>query len=37
MKTTRVKNITFMNGTLIDTYNSSADVFVTLENEDSKY
>ena len=37
MKTTRVKNITFMNGTLIDIYNGSTDVFVTLENKDSKY
>ena len=37
MKTTRVKNVTFMSGAPIDIYNGSADVFVTLENDDSKY
>ena len=35
--TTRVKSITFMSGAPIDIYNGSADVFVTLENDDSKY
>ena len=37
MKTTRVKSITFMSGVPIDIYNGSADVFVTLEDDDSKY
>ncbi len=37
MKTTRVKSITFMSGAPINIYNGSADVFVTLENDDSKY
>lgn len=37
MKTTRVKSVTFMSGAPIDIYNGSADVFVTLENDDSKY
>ena len=37
MKKTRVKNITFMSGTPIDIYSGSADVFVTLENDDSEY
>lgn len=37
MKTTRVKSITFMSGAPIDIYNGSADVFVTLEDDDSKY
>ena len=37
MKTTRVKSVTFMSGARIDIYNGSADVFVTLENDDSKY
>ena len=37
MKTTRVKSVTFMSGAPIDIYNGSADVFVTLEDDDSKY
>lgn len=37
MKTTRVKSLTFMSGAPIDIYNGSADVFVTLEDDDSKY
>lgn len=37
MKTTRVKSVTFMSGVPIDIYDSSADVFVTLEDDDSKY
>ena len=37
MKTTRVKNVTFMSGAPIDIYNGSADVFVTLEDDDTKY
>ena len=37
MKTTRVKSVSFMSGAPIDIYNGSADVFVTLENDDSKY
>ena len=37
MKTTRVKSVTFMSGAPINIYNGSADVFVTLENDDSKY
>ena len=35
--TTKVKSITFMSGAPIDIYNGSADVFVTLEDDDSKY
>jgi hypothetical protein len=37
MKTTRVKSVTFMSGAPIDIYNGSADVFVTLKDDDSKY
>ena len=37
MKTTRVKSVTFMSGAPIDIYNGSTDVFVTLEDDDSKY
>ena len=37
MKTTKVKSLTFMSGTPIDIYNGSADVFVTLEDDDSEY
>ena len=37
MKTPRVKSVTFMSGAPIDIYNGSADVFVTLEDDDSKY
>ena len=37
METTRVKSVTFMSGAPIDIYNGSADVFVTLEDDDSKY
>ena len=37
MKTARVKSVTFISGAPIDIYNGSADVFVTLENDDSKY
>ena len=37
MKTTRVKSVTFMSGTPINIYNGSADLFVTLEDDDSKY
>ena len=37
MKTARVKSVTFMSGAPIDIYNGSADVFVTLEDDDSKY
>ena len=37
MKTTRVKSVTFMSGAPIDIYNDSADVFVTLEDNNSKY
>jgi hypothetical protein len=36
-RTTRVKSVTFMSGAPIDIYNGSADVFVTLEDDDSKY
>ena len=34
METTRVKSVTFMSGAPIDIYNGSADVFVTLEDDD---
>ena len=34
MKTARVKSVTFMSGAPIDIYNGSADVFVTLEDDD---
>ena len=37
MKTTRVKSLTFMGGAPIDIYNGSVDVFVTLEDDNSKY
>ena len=37
MKTTRVKSISFMSGMPTDIYDGSVDVFVTLENDDSKY
>jgi len=37
MKPTRVKSVTFMSGAPIDIYNGSADVFVALEDDDSKY
>jgi hypothetical protein len=37
MKTNRVKSVTFMSGAPIDIYNGSLDVFVTLEDDDSKY
>ena len=37
METTRVKSVTFMSGAPIDIYNGSADVLVTLEDDDSKY
>jgi hypothetical protein len=37
MKPTRVKSVTFMSGAPIDIYNGSADVFIALEDDDSKY
>jgi len=37
MKTPRVKSVTFMSRAPIDIYNGSADVFVTLEDDDYKY
>lgn len=36
-KVKRVKSINFISGAPIDIYNGSVDVFVTLENDDSKY
>ncbi len=37
MKTTRVKSISFLSGEPTDIYKGSADVFVNLEDDDSKY
>ena len=37
MKPARVKSVNFMSGAPIDIYNGSADVFVTLEDDDTKY
>lgn len=37
MKTNKVKSVTFMSGAPIDIYNGSVDVFVTLEDDNSKY
>jgi len=37
MKTNRIKSVTFMNGVPDDIYDGCADVFVTLEDDDSKY
>jgi hypothetical protein len=37
MKNPRVKSVTFMSGKLIDIYNGSADVFVTLEDDNFNY
>ena len=33
MKTTRVKSVTFVSGDPVNIYNSSADMFVTLEDD----
>lgn len=37
MQTNKVKSATFMSGAPIDIQNGSVDVFVTLEDDDSKY
>jgi hypothetical protein len=37
MQTNKVKSLTFMSRAPIDIYNASVDVFVTLEDDDSKY
>lgn len=37
METNKVKSVTFMSGAPIDIQNGSVDVYVTLEDDDSKY